>query len=56
MEATELEIVVEGRVVKSNLDEFCVELKKVVKSLSRELVTDDDFDAANKDVPHARWF
>lgn len=48
MEAQELEILIEGKVVKSNLDEFCSQLKNVVKSLNRELETDADFEAAGE--------
>ena len=50
IEATEIEILIEGKVVKSNLDTFCAQLKEVVKSLDRELVTDGDFEAADKDA------
>lgn len=50
IESTELEILIEGKVVKSNLDAFCTQLKEVVKSLSRNLVTDDDFETADRDA------
>lgn len=50
IEVAEIEILIEGRVVKSSLDTFCDQLKEATKSLDRELVTDGDFEAAEKDA------
>lgn len=49
-ENTELVISLEGKVLDSNFDEFCTKLKARIAELNRELKTDSDFDAADKDA------